>query len=160
MEKTTFTINEAEATMVVERTFSAPREHMWEAWTTSEGLEGWWAPLPWKAVTKSFDFSAGGHWHYYMAGPNGEKEWCMERYETIIPYESFTATDEFCDEEGNVNPALPSNHWHTQFLNEGDGTKIVVTTTYASVEDLKKILEMGMKEGFTMALDQLEQLLA
>lgn len=160
MEKTTYTINEAEATLIAERFFDAPREKVWRAFTIAEALEEWWAPKPWKAVTKSFDFSEGGHWHYYMAGPNGEKEWCMEHYLTIDPGVSYTARDEFSSETGEVNETLPMNNWLVEFKDEGGGTKVVVTTTYATPLDLQKVIDMGMKEGFAMALQNLEELLA
>lgn len=38
-------------------------------------------------------------------------------------------------------------------------TDVRVTITFVSVEGMKRIVEMGFKEGFTMGLDQLETLL-
>ena len=159
MEKTKYTINEETATLTSERSFVASRSRVWTAWTTKEALEEWWAPKPWRAVTKSFEFSEGGRWHYYMAGPAGEKEWCYMDYLTITPEVNFTATDVFCDEAGTPRPELPSNNWAVQFLDEEEGTKIVVTTKYASMADLQVVIDMGMKEGFAMALQNLEELL-
>jgi uncharacterized protein YndB with AHSA1/START domain len=159
MEKTKYSINEAGTVLTAERSFNAPRSKVWKAWTTKEALEQWWAPQPWRAVTKSFDFKEGGHWHYYMAGPEGEKEWCFMDYLTITPEESYTATDFFSTEDGAPRPELPSNKWNVYFSDEGEGTKILVTTTYDSPEGLQTVVDMGMKEGFAMALQNLEELL-
>jgi PhnB protein len=159
MEKTHYTVNEAGNVLTSERSFNAPREKVWTAWTTKEALEQWWAPKPWRAGTKSFEFREGGHWHYYMAGPEGEIEWCFMDYLTITPEEAFTATDFFCDEEGTPRPEMPSNKWNVHFFDEEGGTKIIVTTTYDTPEGLQTVIDMGMKEGFAMALQNLEELL-
>ena len=51
-----------EKSILVSRTFSAPLEKVWLAFTESEFLEQWWAPKPWKAETKRMNFSVGGYW--------------------------------------------------------------------------------------------------
>ncbi len=159
MHTAIFTPDETAASLTIERRFDAPRTKVWAAHTQSALLEQWWAPLPWKAVTKTHDFREGGHWHYYMAGPNGEQEWCFVSYSNIQPEIEFSGDDYFCDEEGNKNDAMPSMHWKTEFLEEDGGTKIISTITLPSKEDLQKLLSMGMQEGYTMALNQLDSLL-
>lgn len=159
MDKTHYSINDEGTVLTTERSFAAPRAKVWHAWTTKEALEAWWAPKPWRAVTKSFDFREGGHWHYYMAGPEGETEWCYMDYRTITPEVMFTATDFFANEDGTRRPELPSNNWQVEFFADGDDTKIVVKTTYASKADLDTVINMGMKEGFAMALQNLEDML-
>jgi len=159
MDKTTFTPGEDGKTLVVERAFNAPVSIVWNYWTKAELLDQWWAPSPWKAVTKSMDFSEGGRWHYYMEGPEGERHYCLVDYKTIDPEKSFTALDGFCDEEANRNYELPTNDWHNQFIDKDGHTHLIVTLTFETPEDLQKIVEMGFKEGFTQGLDQLETLL-
>jgi PhnB protein len=148
------------ATVTVERTFDAPKARVWEAWTTKELLEQWWAPLPYRAVTGSFDFKVGGHWHYYMLSPEGEKTWCFIGYETIDPENSFGAQDAFCDEEMNIIPNMPNMHWEVSLTEESGKTKMVVVTTLESKEALEQIVTMGFEEGFTTGLNQLEALLS
>jgi len=160
MNKTIFTEMLESKQLTVSRRFSAPLDKVWAAWTEKELLEKWWAPKPYRAVSKSFDFREGGQWHYYMEGPEGEKHWCLVNYMEIGSRQYFTARDAFCDENANLNPDLPSNVWRNEFKAEGDATDVLVTLTFVSVDDMKKIIEMGFKEGFTMGLDQLEELLA
>ncbi len=160
MQQPIVTKDEANKTITIERMFSAPRAKVWQAWTTRELLEPWWAPKPWKAVTKSFDFSEGGRWLYYMEGPDGTKSWSLIDYLTIDPEHGFTAKDAFCDEEGNLNPDMPATDWNIQFSEQDGQTKIMVKLVFASLESMKQIIEMGFEEGFSMGLNQLEELLS
>jgi len=59
-----------------------------------------------------------------------------------------------------VNPDLPGNVWRNEFKADGQETEVLVTLTFVSADDMKTIVEMGFKEGFSMGLDQLEALLA
>jgi uncharacterized protein YndB with AHSA1/START domain len=159
MEQLIINKDAAHKTATFERRFDAPLSKVWEAWTKSELLEQWWAPKPWRAVTQSFDFREGGRWDYYMLGPDGTKSWSFAEFESIDPQKSFSAKDGFSDEQGNINTDMPVMHWRVEFQEEGDGTKVKVATTFESEEDMQKIISMGMEEGFTMALNNLEELL-
>ena len=153
------TKNEATKTITVERTFAAPRSKVWKAWTTSEQLDKWWGPKPWNAVTKSFNFSEGGRWLYNMKGPDGTASWCLNDYKTIDPENSFTAMDAFCDEQGNVNTDMPSTNWLVEFKEKNGKTTVLVTLSFDTIEAMNKLIELGFKEGFTMGLNQLDELL-
>ena len=159
MNETRFTVSDDKKTLIVERKFDAPISKVWDFWTQQELLEQWWAPQPWKAVTKSFEFGEGGHWHYAMTGPDGEQHWGWMDYLQINSQNSFRGNDYFCDENGTVNYELPTADWTNEFVADGDSTLVKITTVYNSPEELDKVLEMGMKEGLTMTLGQLEQLL-
>src|SRR6187549_1794628 len=84
----------------VVRTFDASLERVWKAWTDSEILDQWWAPKPYRAVTKKMDFREGGFWLYAMTGPEGDKQWCIENFKTIVLLQLITNAVSFCDEEG------------------------------------------------------------
>ena len=145
--------------LLVEREFDAGIEQVWQAWTDSAILEEWWAPLPFKAVTKKMDFKEGGQWHYYMLGPDGSKFWCMLIYLFIDPMKRFTTEDYFCDEEGNNNGELPGMHWENIFTPTSTGTIVKVIVTYKNKEDMEKIMSMGFKEGFSAAHNNLDDYL-
>jgi len=53
-------------TLVVERSFNAPRELVFEAFSTPAHLETWWGPTGWKTEIRTFEFEPGGTWHYCM----------------------------------------------------------------------------------------------
>ena len=160
MNKTTITKDFENKRVTIVREFRAPKSAVWHAWTSAEELEKWWAPRPYKALTGSFEFREGGHWHYYMLSPEGEKTWCYVGYESIDVEKSFSASDGFCDENMNLSPDMPHMHWRNEFEEHDGKTKMTVEVTFASSADLQKIVDMGFEEGFTIGLNQLEELLA
>jgi len=157
--KTNYTVLEDANQLIAERSFKAPRSKVWKYYTTAELLDKWWGPEPYKAVTKSFDFREGGHWHYVMQGPEGDAHFCINNYKTINPEESFTAFDGFANEDWSIKTDMPSSDWEVTFTENGDMTDVKVVLTCASAEGLNTLIEMGMKEGFNQGLDQLEALL-
>lgn len=95
-----------------------------------------------------------------MVGPEGEKHWAVVEYETIDPENSFTAQDAFSDENGVKSSDMPQMKWVLEFKDTGESTTVVVTITFANEEDMQKIIDMGFEEGFTMGLDNLDEVLA
>lgn len=160
MRQTIYNIAESGKQMQVEREFDGSLEQVWSAWTEAELLAQWWAPLPFKAITKSMDFREGGRWHYYMLGPEGERHWCMMNYFKIEIQKRFTGDDLFCDENANPNNDFPTMLWDVNFNYSNSTTKVTVIVTFKSKEDMQKITEMGFKEGFAAAHENLDKLLA
>lgn len=159
-KETIFTQDLTNKKIKVTREFDAPVEQVWKAWTESGLLDQWWAPKPWKANTLSMDFRDGGVWLYYMEGPDGTRHYCRADYKTIRTNKGYEGLDAFCDEKGNINTELPRMHWMVEFNKANAGTKVEVEITFASVEELEKIVEMGFKEGFAAAHNNLDELLA
>ncbi|UJO99023.1 MAG: SRPBCC domain-containing protein [Nitrosomonas sp.] len=145
--------------ITVERVFVAPKNRVWKAWTDITWLDKWWAPKPWIAITKSFDFSEGGHWHYCMSGPEGEKIWVWMEFESIEPENSFTAQDIFCDDKGKLNEEMPKMHWKYEFRDNGEATTVHVTITFNTIDDMEKIIAMCFEAGFSLALSNLDEVL-
>ncbi len=59
--------------VVLLRTFEAPRERVFEAWTTQEQLERWFAPEGMTITTDTFDAGDGGKWGFRMSTPDGKE---------------------------------------------------------------------------------------
>lgn len=152
-----FSVNKEANTVNVTREFAADLELVWDAWTKPEILDQWWAPKPYRTETKSMDFREGGHWLYVMLGPAEEKIWCKADYTAIELQKFFTGLDAFCDENGNVSNDFPRALWTNSFTGNNATTTVNVSIKYASLEALEKIIQMGFKEGFTMALENLDQ---
>jgi uncharacterized protein YndB with AHSA1/START domain len=160
MSQITITQDRENKTVTVKRSFAAPRSKVWQAWTDVSLLEKWWAPKPWKAVTKTYEFKPNGQWLYYMAGPDGEQFWSVVKFQEINAEHYFTAIDGFCDENGEINHSMPSDtHWKNEFFEEDGMTHLVVTLTFASEETMQKMIEMQFEGGFSIGLSQLEELL-
>jgi uncharacterized protein YndB with AHSA1/START domain len=161
MGKTTFTRDDANARLTIERTFDASRERVWEALTDPILLDQWWAPSPWKTETVRMDFRVGGHWLYAMSGPDGEQHFGRMDFIEIEPGRRYKSDDAFTDETGTPIESLPRQVFDTTLHEDAPGqTRVVTVVAYASLADLEKIVAMGMQEGVSMAHDQLEALLA
>ena len=154
-----FSVEKENSKINVKREFAAPLDKVWSAWTESEILDQWWAPKPWKAKTKSMDFNVGGFWLYTMTGPDGTEIWSKADYISIDPRKNFKGLDAFCDSKGVVNPEFPRSEWSVSFSASGDSTFVNIETKYEKLADLEAIIKMGFKEGFTMALENLDDLL-
>ena len=155
-----FIVDKENLAVKVERSFDAPLDLVWSAWTEAELLDQWWAPKPFKAETKSMDFSEGGRWLYAMVSPEGQKHWGLKNFSTIAPRKNFTYQSIFCDENGKVNPGATSSTWVNTFV-ENEGITLVTNDIRCeTLAHLEAQIKMGFKEGYTACLDNLEELLA
>jgi len=160
IQQMVFDVDRAGKKINVSRTFAAPLETVWEAWTKPEITDQWWAPKPWRAETKRMDFREGGQWLYAMIGPEGDRSWCRADFGTINDLKSFTVTDGFCDEDGKPDGSFPSMYWNVRFVPKGEDTTVDIEISFDAEEDLDKYIEMGFREGFTAALGNLDEVLA
>jgi uncharacterized protein YndB with AHSA1/START domain len=154
-----FSVNKENKIITVKKEFAARTLLVWDAWTKPEILDQWWAPRPWKAKTKSMEFKEGGARLYAMLGPNGEEHWAIFNYHEIKKPEYFTGLDGFTDADGTLNTAMPSTHWKVSFVDKGETTLVEALLTFDSLEQLETLIKMGFREGFTMALEGLDELL-
>lgn len=154
-----FSVDKENKQIKVEREFAAPVSKVWAAWTESHLLDQWWAPKPWQARTKTMDFREGGSWLYAMVGPAGEEHWAKADFKSIKPLKSFQLQDAFCDEAGNIDQASPRTSWTTRFSENADATQVSIAIAFETLDDLEKIIEMGFKEGFIAAMENLDELL-
>jgi PhnB protein len=155
-----FIVEKEARTITVERSFNAPLDPVWAAWTEADILCKWWAPKPYECVIKALEFCVGGRWLYAMKGPEAPPHWAFFDYKEIRPKTYFAGTNGFCDEHGVPLPAMPTGKWEN-FFSEADGATLVrVVKHFNSQEEMEALIKMGFKEGFAMGLDQLDQLLA
>ena len=152
-----FVVDKEKNTINVKREFAACLEEVWDAWTKPEQLDVWWAPHPFKTETKSMNFKEGGSWLYAMISPENVPHWCRLDYKKIIPKKMYSAIDAFCDASGNINEEFPRSSWSNLFIEAAGKTTVDITITYNDLADLEKIITMGFKEGFSMALENLDQ---
>lgn len=153
-----FIVNRQERSILVSREFEAPLPLVWRAYTESEILDQWWAPLPWKARTKKMDFAVGGYWLYAMVGPDNEKHWARVDFTAIEKHKQFTANMAFSDEEGNLNTALPISKSVNVFTKTDNGTLVEFKMFYVSEKDIQTVIDMGMEQGILACIEQLNTL--
>lgn len=151
-----FIVQKEDHKIRVERSFAAPLDLVWAAFTDAEILAMWWAPKPYQCVSHAQEFKEGGIWHYYMKGPEGDVHWCLFEYESITPQTGFKGQDAFCDENAVKNEIKPVAYWNYQFVDKGEETLVNIDISFDDLKSLESIIEMGFAEGFTMGLGNLD----
>ena len=152
-----FTVDKTTKTVFITREFDADLSLVWDAFTKQEILDQWVAPKPWVSKTKFMDFKVGGRRFYAMVSPEGQERWAIQKYTSITPKTNFKYLNAFADKD--ENPELPGSNWDFTFSEENETTKVSITIYNESLARMEKMIEMGFKEGFTMALENLEDLL-
>jgi uncharacterized protein YndB with AHSA1/START domain len=152
-----FQVDKENRTVRIEREFDAPVALVWDAWTKPELLDQWWAPKPWSSKTKYMDFKVGGKRFYAMVSPEGQERWSIQEFISIDPTNHFKMLSAFAD--NNENPDLPGSVWDLNFSEENGTTTVTIKIVNESQARFEKMLEMGFKEGFTMGLNNLAELL-
>jgi len=153
-----FTVDKTTKTVFITREFDAGLSLVWDAFTKPEILDQWVAPKPWTSRTKFMDFKVGGRRFYAMVSPEGQERWAIQEYRSITPKTNFKMFNAFAD--AAENPELPGSDWDYTFSEQNGKTKVHITIYNESLARLEKMIEMGFKEGFTMSMTNLEDLLA
>ncbi len=154
-----FLTDKENSTLTIVREFNAERQLVWDCYTKLELLNQWFAPKPFTTKTKSMVFKEGGHWHYAMVSPEGEEYWGYTEYFDVNPIEHYRTLDAFSDSEGKINNELPTGKWLVKFDDKGENSVVTTVVTYDSLEDLEKVIKMGMEEGMKSTLEKLDELL-
>ena len=152
-----FTLDKSKKTAFINREFDADLSLVWDAFTKAEILDQWVAPKPWVSKTKFMDFKVGGRRFYAMVSPEGHERWAIQKYTSISPKTNFKMFNAFADKD--ENPQLPGSDWDLTFTGQNGITKVSITIYNDSLERMEKMIEMGFKEGFTMTLNELNELL-
>ncbi len=152
-----FKVDKSTNTVLVDREFNAELSLVWDAFTKQEILDQWWAPKPFESKTKVMEFKVGGRRFYAMVSPEGQEMWQLQQYTSITPKSNFKYLSAFADKD--ENPNLPGSNWDLNFSEQNGITRVSITIHNESQERMEKMIEMGFKEGFTMTLNELGNLL-
>ena len=152
-----FTVDKPTKTVFINREFDANLSLVWDAFTKPEILDQWWAPKPWASKTKVMNFEVGGRRFYAMVSPEGQERWSIQKFTSISPKTNFKYLNAFAD--AAENPELLGSEWDLNFSEQNGTTRVSITIYNESLARLEKMIEMGFKEGFTMTLNYLENLL-
>lgn len=155
-----FIVNKENLTVTVRKEFAAPQKLVWDAFTKAELLDQWWAPQPYSSRTKEMSFKNGGRRLYAMVSPDGGQEhWAIQDYRDISPISGYKYFDAFSDKDGNINPNDPGSEWNLTFSEKNGITTVDILIQAKTLEDMEATIQMGFKEGFTMTLNYLDELL-
>jgi uncharacterized protein YndB with AHSA1/START domain len=142
--------------LVFERTFDAPREQVWKAFTDPELIPRWWGPHGTSTTVAEMDVRPGGTWRYISRAPDREDVVFYGEYLEVDPPKGFKWTFMF-----DVEGVGPQGGPETFTLEEVDGkTKVTSIGHFDSVESIDGALATGMVGGAIETWDRLEALLA
>ena len=154
-----FTVDESTNSILITREFDAELSLVWDAFTKQEILDQWWAPKPLISKTKVMNFEVGGRRFYSMVWPEGQEYWGVEKYTLINPKTNIKLLASFTDKDENINAELPTSEWELNFSEQNGITKLSIVIKNKTLADIETIIQMGFKEGFTMTLNELTNLL-
>jgi len=148
-------------TMTVTAEYDVSAERAWQLWNDPRQLERWWGPPTYPATVVDHDLSAGGAMTYYMTGPEGEKYGGWWRVLEVDPPRHLLVEDGFADEFGQPQAGMPVTLMRLAIVDRPHGgVEITVESTFASVEAMQQLLTMGMDEGLSAAMSQIDAILA
>jgi uncharacterized protein YndB with AHSA1/START domain len=136
------------------RSFDAPRDLVFRAFTDPELVPQWWGLRSNTTVVDKLDARPGGEWRFVQTAPDGSEYGFRGEFREVTPPEVIIWTFEFEGMPGHVTV-------ETMRFTERDGmTTITGTSVFSSIEDRDGMLQSGMEAGAAETYDRLAELLA
>jgi uncharacterized protein YndB with AHSA1/START domain len=144
----------ADRQILITREFDAPKNLVYEAFTTPELVKRWWHAKRGEMTVAEIDLRVGGTWRYVMVTPDGMEVGFHGEYREIVPNERIVSTEAYEGiPDADANAAV-----NTATLTEvGGRTTLTILVEHATKEGRDMHIESGMEAGLQDALDLLEQ---
>ena len=139
-------------TITINRTFNAPIDLVWEAWTQSKHIAEWWSPKGIKTKVIEHDFRVGGKWKYIMPMPNGQEFIAEGQYTEIVELERIISS-------ANFKPMTEGVEIQSLFKANGHKTDFTFKVIHPTVEYKLKQEKMGIMNGWGSVFQRLSELL-
>jgi uncharacterized protein YndB with AHSA1/START domain len=147
-------------TAEVSRTFQAPVEQLWKAWSTPELVKQWWGPEGFSCPEAKLDFRVGGEYLFAMKEDSSDKiNWSKGEFRELVPHQRIVCTDMFSDSEGKpIDPKEigmkgdwpDSSLIHVEFEQSSAGQ----TTMHIRHEGIPKEMHDDCVHGWTSSLNK------
>jgi len=138
-------------TLTLKRTFNAPVELVWEAWTRPEHVAQWWAPKGMKVKVVEHNFKVGGKWKYVMPMPDGSEFISDGVYSVIVELKKIFSS-------ANFKPMTEGVEIQALFEKDGSKTNFTFHVIHPTEEYCKQQEKMGFYNGWGSAFERLETL--
>ena len=143
--------------ILITREFDAPKELVWQAWTTPELVRRWWHANRGEMTVCEIDLRVGGKWRYAMVTEDGLEVAFHGEYREIVPNERIVSTETYEGVSEGVSEA-DATTVNTATFTEADGrTTVTILVQAPSKASRDAIVESGMEAGLQDALDLLEE---
>jgi uncharacterized protein YndB with AHSA1/START domain len=154
---------------IIYRTFDAPRDLVWRAWTDPAMLAQWFGPKGCKGHFKTFELKPGGVWHSSMTMPDGTEMWGKFIFREIVKPSKLVWVHGFSDAAGGRTRHPMSPTWPLEMLTtvtfEDKGAQTMVKVSWvplnASDVETKTFIDglAGMNGGWGGSFIQLAEFL-
>jgi uncharacterized protein YndB with AHSA1/START domain len=148
-------------TMTLDAEFDASPDRVWQLWADPRQLERWWGPPTYPATFTKHDLAPGSRVEYHMTGPEGDQP---KGYWDVVEADAprrLVYRDGFRNDDGSPNTDFAITEGEVTIEEVGNGrTRMSIKSSYPSTEAMEQYLAMGMEQGLTEAVGQIDALLA
>jgi uncharacterized protein YndB with AHSA1/START domain len=135
-------------TLTLERTFNAPIQLVWDAWTQPDHIANWWGPEGMDTTVKTHDFRIGGRWEFVMHMPDGKAFVTEGEYQEIVEAKKIVTTADF-------KPMTEGVTLYVELTKHGANTHFKFSVVHETEEYCKQQKEMGFYNGWGSTFDRL-----
>ncbi|MFC7157374.1 SRPBCC domain-containing protein [Halomarina halobia] len=141
--------------VTIHRTFDAPRERVFEAWTDPERVSQWWGPEGFTVPHCEMDARPGGGFRIDMRAPDGTVYSNAGEFNEVVEPERLVVTSRaFEDEDGNFGLEVRQT---VTFVDRDGKTELTLRAeVVTATPDVAEALE-GMETGWNQSLDKLAE---
>jgi uncharacterized protein YndB with AHSA1/START domain len=151
---------QATLTLTLVAQFDVSPDRVWEVWEDPRKLERWWGPPTFPATFTRHEFVVGGQSRYFMTGPAGETPRGWWRIDAIDKPRRLEFANGLAGDDGEPTPGVEPMSGHVTFEAADGGTRMTVVTHFVDVEQMQTMLGMGMQEGMTQAISQIDAVIS
>ena len=153
MTKTTLIAEPGKQELFIHRTFDAPPERVFQAYTDAVLIPQWWGPAIYQTTVDKLDPQSGGIWRFVQRDAKGHEFAFHGVYHEVRQPERIVDTFEFEGMPGHVTLETAT------FERHGSQTRLTVQVVYQSVADRDGMLASGMEKGMDEGMQRLTELL-
>ena len=157
------------AELTITREFDAPKDMVFDAFASAEAMAQWWGPADFPITVISFDFNAGGVFHYKMDLPDQQVWYGRFIYHQIMRPHLIEFTSAFSNADAEVTRAPFATDWPLEIFNrlvfsEKNGKTTIKMMGYPvnpneAEAKLFNLMTDNVQEGFGKTFDQLDRYL-
>jgi len=149
----------------LERSYTAPVDAVWRAWTEADRLRSWWGPDKTRVPECEVDLRIGGRIYIVTEateemGKYAGTRWPMEGTFTRLDEPQRLTYDARSWTEGEEATATIHHTNDVVLTADGDTTTVTLDVAITEIGPKAKLAAFGMKWGYKAQLDALEQHLA
>lgn len=147
-------------TVTIVADFTVPVRRLWDAYLDPRQIERFWGPPGWPATFTRHDGVPEGLSKYHMTGPDGESSGGYWKWEEVEAPRRFVVRDGFVGDDGEPNTHMPDMRMEFDFSETALGSRLTAVTRFNSLAELEQLSAMGMVEGTTAAMGQIDAVVA